>query len=963
MSLAFSSLQTGASTPTYSAGSLPMTPKLSWTCLQDVLRDRAGIRQSGHLIFYPFGDITNPTAISYCTLYARARQNSLNIRNLPRFEEGQPVLLLLDDPLEAITWFWSVLLANGVPVVSPPFHNIEDHRHKQQLSLSALLESPICITSESSLHLFDHSHLFRINTIESLAKADISLAPCATDSSPSREDQPAILMLTSGSTGTPKAVCLSHHQILSAVSGKASVRTLPTDHPFLNWVGLDHVASLVEIHLQAMWLGVDQIHVHAADIVSSPIIFLDLLDRHQVSRSFAPNFFLAKLVSAYMSASKSWKWDLSGLTILASGGEANDVELCVEVNSLLQNYGAPCSVLAPGFGMTETCAGAIFNLDCPNYDVNMNHKTASVGKCMRGIEMRITVSHDSSKLAQPDEPGNLEVRGEVVFNGYYRNAEATAQSFSPDGWFRTGDQGIIDQEGNLSLVGRVKDVFNVNGVKVMSSDIQVSLEQALNNHVARVVCFPSRGAYTEQVTVAYVPREWPTQVEYIMEIESLAEQACMVHIASRPVVFPLGEHSASLLPISTLGKISRAKMRALYESGIFSKDVDLYRTAMDEFKREKLRLSIGTMNETEACFVNDFVKILGIDSGGVGPDTTVFEMGFTSMDLIRLHRRIEHRLNVTIPLITLMKHSSARSLAIALRTSHGQPSQGSHICDDYDPVVTFQSGGSKTPLWLVHPGVGEVLVFVGLAQYIGKDNRPIYGLRARGFEPPEERFRSISEAVETYTAAIRKRQPQGPYALAGYSYGTMIAFEITKKLEAGAGNRVQFLGSLNLPPHIKMRMRQLNWNICLLHLTYFLGLTTETQADHMERIEFRNMSRPEALSEVLGITNKARMDELGLTEQALTRWAEVAYGLQSMAVEYEPEGIVDVIDVFHAIPLKIAAATRDEWLRVHLSKWGDFCRTKPRFHEVSGTHYTMIGPEYVESFSVVLQAALRERGL
>ncbi|KAI2602758.1 hypothetical protein GGR54DRAFT_633796 [Hypoxylon sp. NC1633] len=941
-----------------------MTPKPSWTCLQDVLRDKAEIHQSGHLLFYSFGDVTNYTSISYGALYARARQNSLMIRTLPRFEEGQPVLLLLDDHLEAITWFWSVLLANGVPVLSPPFHSIEDHRHKQQLSLSLLLESPICITSDSSLHLFDQSHLFRINTIESLATTDICPAPCANDSVPSRVDQPAILMLTSGSTGTPKAVCLSHQQILSAVSGKASVRALPAGRPFLNWVGLDHVASLVEIHLQAMWLGVDQIHVHAADILSSPITFLDLLDRHRVSRSFAPNFFLAKLVSATMSAPKSWKWDLSSLTILASGGEANDVEICVELDSLLQRYGAPCSVLTPGFGMTETCAGAIFNLDCPNYDVNMNHTTASLGKCMRGIEMRITASQDSSKLAQPGEPGNLEVRGEVVFNAYYRNAEATAQSFSPDGWFRTGDQGVVDQEGNLSLVGRVKDVFNVNGVKVMSSDIQLSLEQALNSHVARVICFPSRGAHTEQITVAYVPREWPTKVEYTMKMESLAEQACMMHIVSRPLIFQLGEHSASLLPISTLGKISRARMRALYEAGVFSEDVYLHRQATDRSKREKLQLSIGTMSEIEARFVDDFVKILGIDSNGVGPDTTVFELGFTSMDLIRLHRRIQYRLNITIPLVTLMKHPSARSLAAALRTSQGQHSQGSYICDDYDPVVTFQSSGSKTPLWLVHPGVGEVLVFVGLAQYISKDDRPIYGLRARGFEPSEERFRSISEAVETYTAAIRKRQPRGPYALAGYSYGTMLAFEITKKLEAGAEmNRVQFLGSLNLPPHIKMRMRQLNWNMCLLHLTYFLGLTTESQADHMERIEFRTMSRPEALSEVLSITDKARMDELGLNEQSLTRWTEVAYGLQSMAVEYEPEGVVDVIDVFHAIPLKIAAASREEWLRVHLSKWSDFCRTKPRFHEVSGTHYTMIGPDYVASFSVVLQAALRERGL
>lgn len=195
--------------------------------------------------------------------------------------------------------------------------------------------------------------------------------------------------------------------------------------------------------------------------------------------------------------------------------------------------------------------------------------------------------------------------------------------------------------------------------------------------------------------------------------------------------------------------------------------------------------------------------------------------------------------------------------------------------------MTFRSTGTKTPLWLVHPGVGEVLVFVGLAQYLNEDDRPVYALRARGFEPGQERFDSITEAVETYVEAVQKYQPRGPYALAGYSYGTMLAFEMAKKLDSGqGGNSVQFLGSFNLPPHIKTRMRQLNWNMCLLHLVYFLGLTTEEYADSCEEKGFRTVSRSEALEHVLGVADGPRMDELGLGERELVRWADVAFGLQ-----------------------------------------------------------------------------------
>jgi len=303
-----------------------------------------------------------------------------------------------------------------------------------------------------------------------------------------------MLMLTSGSSGNAKAVRLSHRQILAAVSGKASVRPLPPDCAFLNWIGLDHVASWIEIHIQALWLGVDQIHVHAADVVASPPLFLDLLSRHRISRSFAPNFFLAKLTTICGGPDDppASHWDLSNLTVLASGGEANDVQTCVAAAALFTKHGAAPTVITTGFGMTETCAGAIFNLDCPRSDLKGDRSIASVGRCMPGIEMRI-IDSATGRIAEPCQPGHLEIRGTVVFEGYYRNSAATANAFTSDGWFRTGDEGSIDSEGDLSLVGRVKDVININGVKIVTADVQASLETALKNTCApRVVSFPSR---------------------------------------------------------------------------------------------------------------------------------------------------------------------------------------------------------------------------------------------------------------------------------------------------------------------------------------------------------------------------------------------------------------------------------------------------------------------------------------
>ena len=275
----------------------------------------------------------------------------------------------------------------------------------------------------------------------------------------------------------------------------------------------------------------------------------------------------------------------------------------------------------------------------------------------------------------------------------------------------------------------------------------------------------------------------------------------------------------------------------------------------------------------------------------------------------------------------------------------------------YNPVVTLKEDGEKTPLFLVHPGVGEILVFFALSKEM--DNRPIYALRARGFDG-EEYFSSIEETVDTYLAAIKQKQPNGPYAIAGYSFGTMIAFEIAKRLELD--DEVAFMGSFNLPPHIKWRMRQLDWTACLVHLCYFLGLLPEEQGQ--ERIpKLRGDDHDAILSAVLELVDQDRFKELSLTPTQMGNWSNLAYAMQATAVDYDPSGSVDSMDIFYAIPLKIAAKNKKEWRDVHLAKWQDFTRTRSQFHSVGGAHYTMLGPDHVQSFAAKLKGVLAARGL
>ena len=225
--------------------------------------------------------------------------------------------------------------------------------------------------------------------------------------------------------------------------------------------------------------------------------------------------------------------------------------------------------------------------------------------------------------------------------------------------------------------------------------------------------------------------------------------------------------------------------------------------------------------------------------------------------------------------------------------------------------MTLQAEGTKTPLWLVHPGVGENLVFLNLAKYI--IDRPVYALRARGFDDGEALFDSISEVVTTYHNAIKAVQPSGPYAIAGYSYGAMIAFETTKILEQN-GDNVQFLGSFNLPPHIKFRMRQLDCVEVVLNLSYFLDLISETYAHGISSHMHTLPSNDAVLDFIISKSSPVRMAEMALDKQKLTTWADWSYRMQAIAQDYDPAGMVQRMDVFSAVPLAAVAKSKQQWL-------------------------------------------------
>ncbi|KAL4886386.1 putative polyketide synthase PksJ [Aspergillus karnatakaensis] len=936
------------------------------------LLERAASSKAG-IITYAAGDISNPTYLSYRQLGALAAQKAELLRGRREFVSGGIVLIHFHTQLETIVWFWASVLAGCVPCLSTQLVNNRDARLAHFQHLHSLLLDPLVITSAQIQHSdFAETTLLRVITKEDIESTETGpMGNYKTDTTnshmlthnraaPSTRDN-AVLMLTSGSSGNAKAVCLTHRQIFAAVRGKLAALPLPHGTTLLNWIALDHVASLVELHLCAMFACLSQVHVPAIEIIANPLLFLNLLSEHGVSRTFAPNFFLHKLVNVLNDTSDAeiQRIDLRRLRFIASGGEPNDVATTARITQHLIRLGA-CrkAIITPGFGMTETCAGAIYSRNCPALDLQSGTEFAALGTCMPGIEMRVA---PPSKLGvytngqeQSQIQGELEVRGPVVFEGYFNNAAATAEAFSSDGWFKTGDLASIDERGILRLVGRTKEVININGVKYLPHEIETAIGQGKFPGVAPslIVCFAHRspGSSTEGVTVVYQHTYAAEDIaSRVATLQSIA-RTVMLFTGVRPRVLPL---RLGQLDRTALGKISRSKVRTALEQGQFLEQEELNAQLIQSYRSN---YTMDPRDDDERLMVRVFLEMLN-DTEGLTMDTPFLAMGVNSVDLIRLKSAMQKAFNILdIPLAVIMSHITIRSLTAAVKELK---SSGDHHHKPYNPVVTLNPNGRETPLWLIHPGIGEVLVFLELAKYF--PDRPVYAMRARGFNQNEYPFNNLADVLDTYLHALKRQQPNGPYAIAGYSYGSMIAFELAKILEAN-GDTVQFLASFNLPPHIRTRMRMLDWTSGLLHIAHFCGIITETQSDKLEG-ELRALHPEQQVAKVLAESDSKRTAELALTRESLETWTNVAFALQKIGWDYEPSGTVGNLDVFYCQPLKVVAPTREEYRNKHLDRWQRFVRDEVRFHEVGGEHYTMMGSENVHQFQKGLKMAMSARGV
>lgn len=325
-------------------------------------------------------------------------------------------------------------------------------------------------------------------------------------------DDPALLIYTSGTTGEPKGALLSHGNLLaSATAVNLAWRCEPDDRLLL---------TLPLFHVHGLGVGLNGSLCAGAAIVLRPKFDVDDVAARagEASLFFGVPTMYGRLASANKASA------LRSLRLLVSGSAPLPAALSEEIAA------EAGQVPLERYGMTETIM-----LTSNPYEGE--RKAGTVGFSLPGVEVR---------LADDDE---VQVRGPNVISGYYERPEANAESFTDDGWFRTGDLGEFDDDGYLTLVGRSKELIITGGYNVHPREVEEALATHPDVSEVAVVGRPSE-AWGEEVTAVVV-------ASGSIEVEELRAHAAQ-QLASYKV--PKQIEFADELPRNAMGKVVRSEL-------------------------------------------------------------------------------------------------------------------------------------------------------------------------------------------------------------------------------------------------------------------------------------------------------------------------------------------------------------------------------------------------------------------
>jgi amino acid adenylation domain-containing protein len=717
----------------------------------------------------------------------------------------------------------------------------------------------------------------------------------------------AYIIYTSGSTGQPKGVLVSHGSIADYCRTTQRYYELDASDRVLQFTSLSFDVSLEEI-LPTLIVGA-RLVVMGKD-AWGPAEFHRRISEFELTVITLPTPYWQELARQWTGIPELVPniqprlFIVGGDTMLPDG---LDLWRRTPVNSVR---------LLNVYGPTEATIAATAWEFSPRLCENRTLQRIPIGRPLANREIYILDNYGNP--VPVGVCGELCIGGAGIARGYLNRPELTAEKFIPNPFsdepgtrlYKTGDLARYLPDGNIEFLGRVDHQVKIRGFRIELGEIESALGQY--PAVREAIVLARQDVPGERRLVAYVVADQESRPT-ANDLHSFLKKKLPEHMV--PALFVLLDG----LPLMPSGKVDR---RAL--------------PAPDRTRPELEKVFVAPRDDLELQLAQIWEEVLGVHPVGVRDN--FFELGGHSLLAARLFASIENRLGKKLPLATVFQGATVEYLAGILRQD-AKPAPRSSL-------VAIQPGGSKRPLFLVHPAGGHVFPYVHLARYLGPD-QPCYGLQARGLEEGEEPHTRIEDMASDYIKALRTVQPNGPYLLGGWSMGGLIAFEMAQQLHAQAEgvDLLALLDTRMTPPDEKDSEADLDAMLLADFFRYF-GLSL----DLLE--SFAQLPKDEVLSHVLELAQSVGLVPPNIEISQAHRFVELLKSDFQASRNYELHLYPGRVTLFKASE-ELAGTSPDPTLG-----WSEWANAGVEVHVVAGNHANMVYQPHVEGLAEKLSECL-----
>lgn len=735
------------------------------------------------------------------------------------------------------------------------------------------------------------------------------------------ESDIAYLMYTSGSTGLPKGVIIKHSSLINLLKSMQKSPGIKAGDSLLSVTTVSFDIAGLELYLPL--ISAATLVLADNDTCKDGALLLKSIHDNKVNIMQAtPSTFKLMLAS-------SWS-DKTSIKFLC-GGEPLSKELA-------QKLLPKCSSLWNMYGPTETTIWSTCK------EIFSNDETISIGKPIDNTDIFIVDIHNN--LLPAGTIGEICIGGSGLAKEYLNRDSLNAEKFTKHPYkdgeriYHTGDLGKLSEDGNLICLGRNDQQIKVRGYRIESGEIEYHLSQLKG--ITEAIVLPVKWSDDDVRITAFIQSK-DSNKQVFKKVQSIEVNALdkqketdIKHELAKVLpeymipTYCIGIHE---FPLTANGKTDKKKLESICTSDFV---MDLQN---DNNKPTETSISDKPDSYTVRVLKELWEETLGVKNAGVEDD--FFESGGHSLVGIELMFKIETKLGIKLPLASLFSQPNIKGLALLIDKKE-RPS--------WKYLVEIKPEGNKTPLYLVHGAGLEVLVFQDLIKYVDTE-QPVIAIQAVGLNDDEYPGDSIEEIAAKYVREIIQHNPHGPYSIAGFSAGSIIAFEIARQINA-QGRTISFLGNFDFAVDnlikkipVKQKLMKMISEFIPRQIHAFKCLFLFPKQAFKFQKEFARLRI---------MSNLAR---LGFNvEEVETQQMEKKYRImehyQKALASYKIKSYDGAIDLFLS-RIKVYYIKDKETLG-----WKPYALKGIRRHKVNGDHDSMILPPNSKSFAKKLQEVL-----